>query len=348
MSKKIGFIYDDIYLEHTTSPFHPESPARLKVILSHLEKQNWKDQILRYKPKKAEVEEILLVHTAEHIKKIDSLCQRGGARLFDGTDFGSNSYEVALWAAGGAISAVEKVISDELDIGFAAVRPPGHHSNRYKAAGFCLFNNIAIAAKYAQKELGIKRILIVDWDLHHGNGTQDIFYDDPSLLYFSTHQYPFYPGSGHYSEIGEGKGLGFTINVPLPAGTGDKGYIQVFKEILIPIAEQFEPELVMISAGYDSHFADPIGGMLVTQEGFAKMAEIAQALDNKFSEGGVVLLLEGGYGKGLAPSVSATLAELGNFEVAREEISILKGLAQERVDRIVTVVQKVHQDYWRF
>ena len=224
------------------------------------------------------------------------------------------SYEVALYAAGGAIKAVEAVMNNEVDSAFALVRPPGHHATRWQAMGFCLFNNIAIAAKHALANLGIERLLIIDFDVHHGNGTQEAFYTDPSVLYFSTHQYPFYPGTGSLEETGAGEGEGTTINVPLPGWCGDEEYLRTFEQILAPVARRFKPQLILVSAGYDAHWMDNISSMQVSISGYAQMAEIIKGLAAELCSGRLVFALEGGYYlPALAASIRATLdVLLGN------------------------------------
>jgi acetoin utilization deacetylase AcuC-like enzyme len=223
-----------------------------------------------------------------------------------------DSYRVALLAVGGALLAVDQVVEGRPDNAFVALRPPGHHAERERAMGFCLFNNVAIAARYAQRRYGLKRVLIVDWDVHHGNGTQHTFEDDPSVLFFSTHQFPFYPGTGRTSERGTGAGLGYTLNVPLAAGCGDNEYRQVFEKILYPAAQAFEPQLVLVSAGFDAHRNDPLASMNVTEDGYAHMTSIVRDIAERYCEGRLVSLLEGGYNlEALAHSVERHLHVLG-------------------------------------
>jgi acetoin utilization deacetylase AcuC-like enzyme len=218
-----------------------------------------------------------------------------------------------LLAVGGALQAVDQVVDRRVRNAFVALRPPGHHAERDRAMGFCLFNNVAIAARYAQQQYGLKRVLIVDWDVHHGNGTQHAFEDDPSVLFFSTHQYPFYPGTGRASERGNGPGLGYTVNVPLAAGCGDQEYIEVFEKILYPAAQAFRPDLVLISAGFDAHREDPLAGMLVTEGGYERMTTIVREIAEQCCAGRLVSLLEGGYNlEALARSVERHLRTLGD------------------------------------
>jgi acetoin utilization deacetylase AcuC-like enzyme len=224
-----------------------------------------------------------------------------------------DSYRVARLAVGGALAAVDAVTRDQVRNAFTAVRPPGHHALRDRAMGFCLFNNIAIAARYVQEHHGLERVLIVDWDVHHGNGTQAIFYEDPTVLYFSTHQYPFYPGTGAANETGAGAGLGFTVNAPLPAGSGDEEITTAFRGKLIPAAEAFRPQFVLVSAGFDAHRDDPLALLRVTEAGYAALTGIVLDLADRFAGGRLVSLLEGGYNlQALARSVEAHLRVLAD------------------------------------
>lgn len=227
------------------------------------------------------------------------------------TQISEESFEIARLSAGSALRLVDGVMEGKLDNGFALMRPPGHHAERDLALGFCLFNNVAIAARYIQKKYGLKKILIVDWDVHHGNGTQHYFYEDPSVFYFSVHQYPFYPGTGSAEEKGRGAGLGTTVNVPLPAGCGDGEYLEVFKKSFYPRAIEFAPEFLLISAGFDAHACDPLGQMEVTREGYKKMTMIVQSVAEKCAGSRIISLLEGGYHlEALADSVQVHLESL--------------------------------------
>jgi acetoin utilization deacetylase AcuC-like enzyme len=258
------------------------------------------------------------------------------------TYVGPHSYAAALRAAGGLLQAVQAVLQGEANNAFALVRPPGHHAVASRAMGFCLFNNVAIATRYALREFGLERVLIVDFDLHHGNGTQDAFYEEPTVLYFSTHQYPYYPGTGHYQETGRGAGQGYTVNVPLPAGVGDTGYERVFAEILVPVARRYKPQLILASAGYDAHWADPLGGMLLSVSGYVSMARTLVALAEELCQGRLVLTLEGGYSlEALAASIAATFAVLLEDEQVMDPLGPARHVEQP-VDPIVSAVKRVH------
>jgi len=303
---KAGFVYDSIYLEHDTG-HHVENSQRLEAIISHLNETGLKRQLTSIKPRAASIEELSLVHREQHISHIREVAQRGGGWLDPDTVASPKSYEAAVYAAGGTMKATEVVMSGEVNSAFALVRPPGHHATPTRAMGFCLFNNIAIATRYALSKYKLERILIIDFDVHHGNGTQETFYDNPQVLYISTHEYPFYPGTGDIEEIGSGAGKGTTLNIPLPAGCGDDEYLQVFEQIIIPAAKRFNPQLIMVSAGYDTHWADGLALMQVSVTGFAQIAKAIKGLADEQCNGHLVLTLEGGYNfTALAASIKAT------------------------------------------
>lgn len=313
---KVGYVYDPTYLKHDTGQ-HVENAKRLEAIISHLEKTGLKQQLTSIRPRAASIEELSLVHDEHYISHIRDVAQKGGGWLDADTVMSSNSYEAALYAAGGVIRATEAVMNGEVDSAFALVRPPGHHATYEQAMGFCLFNNVAIATKYALTNSKLERILIVDFDVHHGNGTQAAFYDNPYVLYISTHQYPFYPGTGSIEETGSGIAEGSTINMPLPAGSGDTEYLEVFEQIIIPAAMRFKPHLILVSAGYDTHWADELALMQVSVTGFAQMVKIIKGLGDELCDGRLVFSLEGGYNlRALADSVKATFDMLlGNTTI---------------------------------
>jgi len=313
---KVGYIYDPIYGKHDTGQ-HPENANRLEAIVSHLDRIGLKQRLILIKPRAASIGELSLVHDGHYISQIRDLAQKGGGWLNADTVMSSDSYQAALWAAGGVIKATGAVIQGEVDCAFALVRPPGHHATRAQAMGFCLFNNVAIAAECALTNYQLDRILIIDFDVHHGNGTQAAFYDNPRVLYISTHQYPFYPGTGSIEETGSGTAEGTTVNIPLPAGSGDSEYLEVFEQIIVPAAIRFKPQLVLVSAGYDSHWADELALMQVTVTGFAQLVKIIQGLGDELCNGRLVFSLEGGYNlRALAASVKATFDQLlGNTAI---------------------------------
>ena len=306
-ARKTGLVYGDVYLGHRTGRSHPERPERLTAIVRRLEQSGLMARLTRLDPRPADPQWLLAVHSAEHVEKIKRGCERG-AGFVDSMDtpVSRQSCEAALAAAGGVLGAVDAVVEGKLQNAFCAVRPPGHHATRSRAMGFCLFNNVAIAARYAQKKHKLGRILIVDWDVHHGNGTQAIFDDDPSVMYFSVHQHPFYPGTGTAVERGTGKAAGTKINVPLPAGSGDAEYRAAFEKKLLPAALEFRPDLVLLSAGFDAHTGDLLGQMEVSTQGYAELTRIVCRIAGACCGGRLVSVLEGGYDlELLAESVEA-------------------------------------------
>ncbi len=286
-----GLVYDERFLAHRAPYDHPEHPGRLSAIWRRLEVDGLAARCRRVPAREAADEELSRVHTAAHIATIDATAAEPFLQLDPDTYTCRDSALAARLAAGGLVDLVEEVASGRLDNGFALLRPPGHHAEADRAMGFCLFNNVAVAARAAQASGSARRVLIVDWDLHHGNGTQHTFREDPTVLYFSIHQYPFYPGTGSIGEMGEGPGRGHTLNVPLPAGCGDAEYLAAFDRILAPAAEGFAPDLVLVSAGFDAAEGDPLGAMRLSSRGYAQMTGRL----GRLAQGRVVLALEGGY-----------------------------------------------------
>jgi len=316
-----GIVYHPDYLKHTMPPGHPERPERLVAIVEHLKAAGLWEQVAHIPARRAEAEEVALVHSPDYIAQVQQVCADGGGLLDWGdTPVVPASYEVALLAAGGVLAACDAVmgISDcrfqiadlkshipSVRNAFCLVRPPGHHARPGNGMGFCVFNNVAVAARYLQKRHGLERILIVDWDVHHGNGTQDAFYGDPSVLYASVHRHPFYPGTGSADETGAGQGRGTTINVPMPGGTGGADYVAALRDAVGPAAERFRPDFVLVSAGFDAHRDDPLGGMGLSDADYAELARLARGIAEKHCGGRLVAALEGGYDlRALARSVA--------------------------------------------
>jgi acetoin utilization deacetylase AcuC-like enzyme len=344
---KTGIVRDERYINHRTGAGHPESHHRLEVIYAMLEEPDMKDQFQYVPVRQAEIDELTLVHLPEYVKMVASTAGKDFARLDMDTTTSSGSYEAALLAAGGFCQAIAMVVSGELDNAFALVRPPGHHAESDRGMGFCLFNNVAVGARYAQESLNLKRVLIIDWDLHHGNGTQHSFEDDPSILYFSTHQYPFYPGSGANDEVGIGDGKGFTVNVPLSMGYGDGEYTAIFETVLKPVALQFDPDIILVSAGFDIHGSDPLGGMRVTPPGFAALTSSIMDVAETCCGGRIVFTLEGGYDlTGLRDSIKAVLRELAGLSDTDHRV-IASQADQGALDQAITRVFKLHSSYWK-
>ena len=309
----VGFCLNDNHVGHTLRG-HPEHAGRLRRIEDHLRATGLAHTLTRVPTRPATREELTRVHTPAYLDHVHAMSYREGY-LDPDTYIRQGSWEAALHAAGGLIALVEAVVRGDLDGGFALVRPPGHHAEADRAMGFCLFNNVAVAARAAQADLGIERVLIVDWDVHHGNGTQHAFYDDPTVMYFSTHQYPYYPGTGAREERGTGPGEGTTVNVPFPGGVGDDDYILAFERLLVPLARRFRPDLILVSAGYDPHWRDPLAAMEVTLTGFTRLTRILVDLARDLCQGRIVFTLEGGYDlDALAYGVVNTLFVLSGQE----------------------------------
>ena len=291
-----GFIYDATYLEHDTGPGHPESPARLTATMDHLQELSWFGDLKQFSPVPCELSLVEAIHAPDYIARVNKACQ-DGERFLDSMDTAicEESFEVALLAAGASLVLADEVMNGEIRNGFALVRPPGHHAEKDTALGFCLFNNVAILARYVQQQYGLEKVLILDWDVHHGNGTQHSFYEDPSVLYISTHQYPYYPGTGAATETGAGRGQGATLNCPMPAGSGDKDYEAVFEERILPKIDEFQPDFIIISAGFDGHRNDPLAQMNLSTEFFGWMTQRVMEKADKHCDGRIVSSLEGGY-----------------------------------------------------
>lgn len=289
-----GYVYHPVYLEHN-QPGHPENARRLERIMETLRGSGVLDRLTPIAARPATEEELSRVHTPTYVARVRQMAERGGGHLDADTYLNARSYDAACMAAGGLLALVEAVLKGEVRNGFALVRPPGHHALPDRGMGFCIFNNVAIAARHAQTFPGIRRVFIADFDVHHGNGTQAIFEADPSVFYFSTHQYPHYPGTGHWRETGVGEGAGTVLNVPLPPGVGDEGFIRVYEELVWPLARRFRPDLILVSAGYDSHWQDPLAMMQLSLAGYARIARELVAMAEELCAGRIVFTLEGGY-----------------------------------------------------
>ncbi|MBI4317537.1 MAG: histone deacetylase [Chloroflexi bacterium] len=338
-----GYVYHPIYLQHETGE-HPERPDRLTSIHDALRGEGLLDLLQPIEPREATLEELLAVHTEQHVRYVEQVARSGGGYMDPDTVVSTRSYDAALMAAGGAIRAVEAVLDGKVSNAMALVRPPGHHATTNRAMGFCLFNNVAVAARAVQKTFGLGRILIADFDVHHGNGTQDAFQADDSVLYYSTHEYPHYPGTGFYDETGTGKGEGYTVNVPLPAGVGDHGYRRAFEEILVPVARRFGPELIIVSAGYDAHWADPLAMMQLTVTGFGTLAGVLKSLAAELCGGKIVACLEGGYHlRALAYSVVATLSVFMGHDFDDPLGSGHRSRAEPDIDALLTTIRRIHK-----
>jgi acetoin utilization deacetylase AcuC-like enzyme len=350
----LAIIRDDRFLEHNAGPGHPESPNRLKVIHEVIAKE-FADLPL-IEPRAATEDELSLVHDPFYIEAIARTDGVPFTRLDADTGLSARSYQVARLAAGGLLEAVDRILGTGTarsappphaapgtpNAVFAFVRPPGHHAEPDRGMGFCLFNNIAVAAAYAVAKRGLRRILIVDWDLHHGNGTQRIFYDRQDVLYYSSHEFPHYPGTGDFDETGSGAGEGFTVNTPFPAGFGDAEYVAVYARVLKPIALAFRPELVLVSAGFDPYFKDPLGGMDLTGNGFGNIASLVREIADETCGGKVLIALEGGYNTdGLREGVRSVLQA---FTGPRWNVPVIDA---PKAERVIQAARSHHGKHWK-
>jgi acetoin utilization deacetylase AcuC-like enzyme len=307
----LGYLFDNHYLLHDPGKRHPESPERLIAIRQTLEDSAVRDHFLQLQPRMAREDELELIHSPIHIQRIEQAARRAPSFLDLDTSVSIDSYQTALLAAGGVLQCVDSICSGKLRRVFAFVRPPGHHADRERASGFCLFNNVAIAAAYALREYKLARVAIIDTDVHHGNGTQSCFYSNPDVLYVSSHQYPFYPGSGSFNEVGRGEGKGYTLNFPLPEGTGDPSFVPIYSKIIASVLDQYAPQLILVSAGFDGHVRDPLGGLALTYAGYASAAASLMLAADRLCNGRICFVLEGGYSlEALKECCSAVLSEM--------------------------------------
>lgn len=335
---RVAFYDDPIFREHDAGPGHPERAERLEAVAAAA--HALRERLVLLKPREATRTELQRVHTAEHIALIAST-EGKTVRLDPDTQAGPHSYRAALKAAGAVVDAVDRVLKGEIDRAFCCVRPPGHHAEADRAMGFCLFNNVAVAAAHALAQ-GLERVMVIDFDVHHGNGTQHIFESDPRVLYVSTHAFPFYPGTGGLDEVGEGKGRGFTVNLPMPTGCGDAEYALVYREFVEPIARAFGPELLLVSAGFDPGQGDPISPMNVTAAGFAEIADACLAGVQGSARGHAVFALEGGYRlENLKGGTAACLRSL-----LGEPHERLKAPASKQLERLLQAYRKELAGFW--
>ncbi|HWO43921.1 MAG TPA: histone deacetylase [Candidatus Eisenbacteria bacterium] len=338
---RTAVVIDREYLKHDPGEGHPERPERIRALLDlvgDLDRQRF--QLIA--PRPASRAEIESRHDPEYIALIEATSRANRYALDGDTVTSRDSFAVALLAVGGFLELLDAIAAGESDNGFALVRPPGHHALKERAMGFCLFNTMAIGADYLKRKYHAGRVLIVDWDVHHGNGTQEAFYDDPSVLFISTHQFPFYPGTGAADEVGAGAGEGFTINIPLPAGCSDGEYVQVFNDLVLPAAESFQPEWVLVSAGFDPHRRDPLAGMALTEEGFSAMARMLLRIARRYAAGRIALLLEGGYD--LAALSTSTASVLEVLQGAGGDGG-LAARGSEKIQPLIRRLSALHERY---
>ena len=348
--RKTAILKNELFLEHIPDFNHVESPQRLRVIYEQLEQPPFKNLFLFPGFEPASVDVLELNHTKEHVMRIAGTAGKVFSSLDPDTQASAKSYDAACLAAGAVIGGLEAIVNGRADNGFALVRPPGHHAETDRAMGFSLCNNVAIGACYGLKNLGLERIAIIDWDLHHGNGTQNSFYTSDEVLYISTHAYPYYPGSGSLHEVGAGAGEGYTVNVPLSGGQDDRAFAAIFREIVVPVTRQFKPDFIIVSAGFDTYFGDPLGTMAVTEEGFAAMTKQIVDLAEEICSGRLLIALEGGYNlRGLRDGVLAVLGELSGNSQCPGKVDDAQLQTIIESDRDVPVIEKVRdiaKRYW--
>jgi acetoin utilization deacetylase AcuC-like enzyme len=344
--KRTGLVFDDRYLQHNSNPMrlpksksplpfveavdHPSNPRLVERTMKLLGMTGLLDDLVRIPGQRATEDDLLVYHTEWYLNHVREVCASGGGDAGAGAPMGQDSYEIALHAAGGVKAAVDAVMTGQVDQCYALVRPPGHHAMAEKGMGFCIFSNVVAAAHYARRTYGLERVLILDWDVHHGNGTQDAFYADPNVMFISLHQDRWFPPEfGAIDQSGTGDGTGFTVNLPLPAGSGDAAYTAAFEEIVTPVTEQFNPDLVMISAGQDASVQDPLARMIVTTEGFRMMTRTMQGIADRTCNGRLVLTQEGGYSETYAPYCTLAIFE----QLCGHRTGIEEPLDWERVQK---------------
>jgi len=351
---KTGVVYSPRYLDHNPGYDHPDTPSRLRVIMEELNRNGVfeSEKCLLVKPKPATVETVERVHEHDYVKLVQRVCASGGGVLDLGdTVVNRESFDVALLAVGGVLEAVDLVATGKCSNAFALVRPPGHHAGAYYASGFCLFNNIAIAATRLLDDMGLNRILILDVDVHHGNGTQEIFYDTDRVLYASLHQDPRgFPGTGFADEIGEGRGLGYTVNVPFPYRVDDQIYLKAFDEIVVPIVHQYKPQFILVSAGFDGHYTDPVGGLSLSANCYTQVFSKTLDLAARLCGGKLAVSLEGGYSLSfLGKIATAVLSRMADFEyTVRDSHPVSSPRTGRRARQIMEDVKRIQSSFWSF
>ena len=340
---KYGIVLDSIFERHNTPSGHPECPERIGALLQAVERWSPSQQLVRVAPRAAQENWILAVHTREHWQEIQGTAGQTVCQLGPDTYTSPDSFETATLAAGSAVALTDELLQGEIHSGFALIRPPGHHAESNRAMGFCLFNNVAVAADWAIRNSAVDKVAIVDFDVHHGNGTQEIFYARSDVLYLSAHQYPFYPGTGEITELGEGQGEGFTVNFPLHAGAGNSFYRALFSDLVLPIIRQFDPQLILVSAGYDAHQNDPLAGMCLSAEGFGQLVTLLNSLAQEVCEGRILFVLEGGYDlKALSETIVCTMEASMTPKTSRIE-------EKEQTEEYVSYreqARRVFSPYW--
>ncbi|MGQ9565057.1 MAG: histone deacetylase family protein [Candidatus Bathyarchaeales archaeon] len=350
---KTAIIYAQKYLDHNTGPTHPESPKRLKVIMEELKSSRVIDEenCKIFEPDQARRNDVELVHHADYIELVNRTCSLGGGLLDHGdTEVSPDSYEVALYAVGGVLKAIDLVLVKKVENAFAFVRPPGHHAGPYTASGFCIFNNIAVGAKHLLQRFNFDRVLILDVDAHHGNGTQEIFYDTDKVLFISLHQDPRgFPGTGFVDEIGEKDGLGYSVNIPLPYKTGDDVYKRAFEELVTPIVKQYRPQFILVSAGFDGHYNDPVASLSLTVDGYARTFRFIREYAASLCQGKLVAVLEGGYSLRFIGKIAAcAVAEMAGVSYSfADSVPQINSAVTKQGEKVIEEVKKIQSTYWK-
>lgn len=345
-------VFSPICYRHNTGEGHPESAERLRAIVGELEKSrsSGKEKWQFVRPEKASIEDVELVHSIEYIKLVDAVCKSGGGLLdLQDTMTSPESFEVALYAVGGTLRAVDLVMERKFKNAFALLRPPGHHASKFRACGFCIFNNVSIAARYLLRKFKLSRVLILDVDAHHGNGTQETFYETDKVLYVSLHENPRdFPGTGFTDEIGEGEGSGYSVNVPLPYGTGDRTYLRAVEEIAEPIIRQYKPQFMLVSAGFDSHHLDSIGNLSLSASCIQRVHEAIAKLASELCQGRLVSVLEGGYNiKWIGKLAATAIAEMsGSNHIIKDRKPITSKNLELQGEKVLKEVKRVQRASW--
>jgi len=347
--RRVGTCLDRRFLKHIPPEAHPENPGRLEVITPLLARPQYAGTLLPFPAKAALFRDLTRIHDRAYL---DRLAETAGTEtpvfMDPDTYISAGSWEAARYAAGATVVAIDGLLDGAFDSAFVFPRPPGHHAEIDRTCGFCLINNVAVAAAHATAERALSRVLVLDWDIHHGNGTQHSFYDRRDVLYMSLHQHPYFPGTGAVGETGTGEGKGFNVNVPLPAGRGDRDYLAIFRDVFLPIALQYRPELILVSAGFDPYYLDPLGGMKVTAEGFGRMTRALVDLADEVCAGRIAFVLEGGYHlEGLRDSVRWVLDVLTDEGAARRAIDPLEPPTPEG-KAAIEMARSVQSEFWRF
>lgn len=345
---KTGIVKGEIFLKHLPGADCPELPGRLESIYAMLDEPDMQEAFVDLLVREATKEEILFFHSPKYFEKIAETRGKELIALTADTYASEDTFDAALYATGGLLNAISQVNAEEIENAFSLVRPPGHHAEKSRAMGYCMFNHVALGAIFARKILKLNRILIVDWDIHHGNGTQHAFERDPDILFFSIHQAGLFPGTGSFTDTGQGVGEGYTINLPIPRGYGDAEYVSVFEHLLAPVAEQFAPDLILVSAGFDTHMDDPMGGMRLTASGYAGMTASIKKIADKVCRGKIVMSLEGGYNfKALSKSVKAVLKEMAG--ITNCDINAMAAKAdKKKMSYVLRRCIDVHRHTWNF